>query len=144
MKFDEMGIPPGFKPLLRPSPFLNEAGPFYVRQEENGLIIGLRILEKHTNSRGIAHGGLLLTLADIALGRNIAFLADPPLSLMTASLSADFAASAKLGDWVEARVDVQKIGRRLAFANVYLWVGSERIMRASGLFSAAPLDAAPR
>ena len=31
-------------------------------------MIGLRILPKHANARGTAHGGLLMTLLDIALG----------------------------------------------------------------------------
>jgi len=36
---------------------------------------------------------------------------------------------------VEVRVDVQKVGKRLAFANCQLWVGEKRILRASGVFS---------
>jgi len=42
--------------------------------------------------------------------------------------------SAKLGDWLEARTDIQKLGGRLAFANAYLSVGDERIVRASAVF----------
>ena len=65
----EPNPPPGFEPLFRTSPFLDTVGPlFYRRDPERGLVIGLRIAEKHANARGIAHGGLLLTLADIALG----------------------------------------------------------------------------
>jgi len=91
--------------------------------------------EKHANARGVAHGGLLMTLADIALGYNTAYQEDPPASLVTASLTADFAGTAKLGDWIEAHVDVQKSGRRLAFANAYLTVDGERILRASAVFA---------
>lgn len=36
---------------------------------------------------------------------------------------------------MEARVDIQKIGKRLAFANCHLWVGERRILRASGIFA---------
>ena len=75
-----------------------------------------------------------MTLADIALGYNLAYAEDPPASLTTANLSADFAGSAKLGDWLEAQVDIQKLGGRLAFANAYLTVGDERIVRASAVF----------
>jgi len=49
-------------------------------------------------------------------------------------LRADIAGSAKLGDWIEARVDIQKIGRTLAFANAYLYVDEARIARVSGVF----------
>lgn len=97
-------------------------------------MLGVRIAEKHCNARGTAHGGLLMTLADIALGHNLAYSEDPPASLTTVNLSADFAGSAKLGDWLEARVDVQRLGGRLAFANAYLSVGEERIVRASAVF----------
>ncbi len=84
--------PPGFEPLFRTSPFLETVGPlFYRRDPERGLVIGLRIAEKHANARGIAHGGLLVTLADIALGYQTAFGQDPPAGLITANLTADFA-----------------------------------------------------
>jgi acyl-coenzyme A thioesterase PaaI-like protein len=87
------------------------------------------------NARGFVHGGLLMTLADIALGDSLAYREDPPASFVTANLSADFAGSAKLGDWVEAYVDIQKSGSRLAFANAYLLVDGERILRASAVFA---------
>jgi uncharacterized protein (TIGR00369 family) len=127
--------PPGFEPLFRTSPFLETLGPFFYRRTEGGFVIGLRVAEKHANARGTAHGGLLLTLADIALGYTAAFSADPALSLTTANLSADFAGHARIGDWIEARVDIQKIGNRLVFANAYLTVDEERIVRASAVFA---------
>src|SRR5712692_9344429 len=115
-------VPPGFTPLFRTSLFLDAVGPFYQRREGDGLVIGVRIAPHHTNTRGRAHGGLLVTMADIALGYNTAFLggekspgATPTSLLTTVHLSIDFAGSARLGDWVEARVDIQKVGHRLAF-----------------------------
>ncbi|HJT05638.1 MAG TPA: PaaI family thioesterase [Stellaceae bacterium] len=135
-------VPDGFAPLFRTSPFLDAVGPFYCRRDGERLIIGLRILAKHTNARGVAHGGLLMTLADIALGYNTAYREEPPGSWVTANLSGDFAGAAKLGDWVAAHVDVQKSGKRLAFANAYLMVDDERILRASAVFvrSAKPTE----
>jgi uncharacterized protein (TIGR00369 family) len=135
-------IPPGFEPLFRTSPFLDALGPFFYRRTGDGFVVGLRVADKHANARGSAHGGLLLTLADIALGYTAAFSEDPPLSLTTANISADFAGHARVGDWLEAHVDVQKIGQRLVFANAYLVVGGERIVRASAVFSrgSAPLS----
>lgn len=135
-------IPEGFAPLFRTSPFLDAVGPFYYRRDGERLIIGLRILEKHANARGVAHGGLLMTLADIALGYSTSYQEDPPASLVTASLTADFAGAAKLGDWIEAHVDVQKSGKRLAFANAYLIVNGERILRASAVFARSAAKAA--
>jgi uncharacterized protein (TIGR00369 family) len=128
-------IPAGFEPLFRTSPFLDLLGPFFYRRSEKTFIVGLRVTSQHANARGTAHGGLLLTLADIALGYVPSFSQSPPLSLTTANLSADFAGHAKVGDWLEAHVDIQKIGSRLVFANAYLLVGAERIARVSAVFA---------
>jgi acyl-coenzyme A thioesterase 13 len=128
-------IPVGFEPLFRTSPFLDMLGPFFYRRTECGLVIGLSVADKHANARGGTHGGLLLTLADVALGYTAAYSEDPPLMLTTVHISADFAGHARVDDWVEAHVDVQKIGRRLVFANGYLKVGVERIARVSALFA---------
>lgn len=127
-------IKEGFTPLFRTSPFLDLLGPFYQKRTPEGLAIGLRVDEKHCNARGTAHGGLMATLADIALGYNAAFTQDPPLNLVTTSMSTDFAGVAKRGDWLEASVDIQKAGSRLVFANAYLSVNGERIVRSSASF----------
>ena len=44
------------------------------------------------------------------------------------------AGAAAIGDWLEVRVDIQKRGARLAFANCYVSKGDERIARASAVF----------
>ena len=129
--------PEGFEPIFRTSAFLDLIGPFYHRGLGHDLVVGLRIEPKHANARGFAHGGVLMTMADIALGYAASTTQEPPLRAVTASLTTDFAGSAQVGDWVEARVDVQKIGGRLVFANAYLTVGTERIVRASAVFARA-------
>jgi len=130
-------IPRGFEELRRAnSRFLSSLGPLYAKAEGSGVVIGLRIEERHLNTRGVAHGGMLVTLADSALGIVIAMLRTPPHPMVTVNLTADFADVAREGDWVEARVDLQKMGKRLAFATCHLWVGDRRILRASGVFAA--------
>jgi uncharacterized protein (TIGR00369 family) len=138
-------IPPGFKSFQRGnSPFLSLLGPLYVRSEGSGVVIGLRIEERHLNTQKVAHGGMLVTLADSALGIVVAMSRSPPQLMVTVNLSADFADVAREGDWVEARVEVQKMGRRLAFASCHLWVGERRILRASGIFAQVPPAAAQK
>lgn len=128
------GAPQGFAPLFRSSPVIDLIGPVYSKGEGAELVLGLRTEAKHCNMRGSIHGGILATLADVALGYAIAFSTKPPTSLITASLSLDFAGTANIGDWLEARVDVQKKGSRLAFANCYISAGEQRIVRASAVF----------
>jgi uncharacterized protein (TIGR00369 family) len=130
-------IPDGFKPLFRSSPVLDMVGPLYSRGEGAGLVIGLLAEAKHCNARGTVHGGILATLADVALGYAMAFASDPPTSLTTANLTLDFAGAAQAGDWLEVQVDIQKRGSRLAFANCYINSGEQRIVRASAVFLVA-------
>ena len=140
-----MNVPQGFKPLFRTSPVLDLIGPIYSRGEGKDLVLGLRAEAKHCNTRGTVHGGMLATLADVALGYTMAFASDPPAGLVTANLSLDFAGTAHAGDWLEARVDIQKQGSRLSFGNCYVFVGEQRIVRASAVFLAAgELDAKAR
>lgn len=143
-------VPEGFVRVrrLRPNPFNEMVGPFYERRRGTEVSLGLRIEERHTNSRGICRGGLLATLADLALGysalaagRTAGGPGGDKQSFVTVNLSLDFAGSAKTGDWVESEVQVHKTGARLAFANGYLVVDGARIVRASAIFA---LSASPK
>jgi uncharacterized protein (TIGR00369 family) len=129
-----MNVPTDFRPLFRTSPVLDLIGPLYGKGEGVDLVIGLRVAEKHCNARGTIHGGILATLADVALGYTMAFATTPPTALITANLTLDFAGTAKIGDWLETHVDVQRQGSRLSFANCYISVGGDRIVRASAVF----------
>jgi acyl-coenzyme A thioesterase 13 len=130
-------VPEGYQPLFRTSPYVELIGPLYSRGEGAALQIGLRAERKHCNQRGTVHGGILATLADIALGYAMAFATTPPSNLVTANLSLDFAGAAREGDWLETRVDIQKQGSRLAFGNCYITRDGERIVRASAVFLVA-------
>lgn len=135
-------IPEGYGPWPRNSNFLQMVGPVYFRAESDGFVFGLRIDDRHANSRGIAHGGLLTTVADLALGHNCGRLVGPNQTLFTTSITIDFVASASIGDWLTAHTDVQQTGKRLGFANCYLMVADKRIARASGIFSVIERKAA--
>ena len=51
-------IPQGFEELRRAnSRFLSSLGPLYSKAEGSGVVIGLRLEERHLNTRGVAHGG---------------------------------------------------------------------------------------
>ena len=133
-------IPDAFRRIERLSPFNALVGPLYERRDGENVSIGLVIEKKHTNSRGICHGGVLATLADLALG--YAMLAKSgdggdkrQGSFLTAHLAVDYAGAAKVGDWIESQVEIQRVGARLAFANCYLVANDKPIVRASAIFA---------
>lgn len=110
-------------------------GELYCRQGEGEIVFAMRIEDKHTNMRGIAHGGMLASLADSSLGLGLTLYCEGRQSFVTVNLSTDFIDAARPGDWVEAHVEVQKLGKRMAFANCFLQIGTRRILRASGVFA---------
>lgn len=109
-------------------------GPLYTRGKGKDLVLGLRAEKKHCNMRGTVHGGILATLADITIGYSLAFSTEPPTAVVTANLALDFLSSAQHGDWLEASVEFNKLGGRVAFGNCYITRGAERIARASAVF----------
>ena len=128
---------PGFTVHGRTSPFLDVIGPLWSRRTDAGLEFALAIDDRHLNGRGFAHGGVLAGLADVALGYASSDSRDPPARLITASLTIDFVGTAASGETVVTRTDVQHLGRRLGFANCYLYSGEKRIVRASAVFANA-------
>ncbi|HEX3141549.1 MAG TPA: PaaI family thioesterase [Rhizobacter sp.] len=136
-------VPQGFEPLVPGGVWLSHAGPLYQRAAPGGgVVIGLRLAQQHTNMRGIAHGGMLVTLADSALGRNMHMTRQPPAPMVSVNLSTDFLGAAKVGDWLEAHVQVRKHGARLSFAECELRVGDKVVVRCSGVFAVVePLTA---
>jgi uncharacterized protein (TIGR00369 family) len=132
------GIPEGFHRVQRPqpNPFNELVGPFYVRRDGREVSLGIRVEERHTNSRGICHGGFLATMADLALGYACAAIGGHS-SFVTISLTLDYAGSARPGDWLHSEVEVQKTGSRIAFANCYLVANGVRVVRASAIFAMA-------
>lgn len=127
--------PPGFAAHTRTSPYVDLIGPLWSRRTPDGLEFALTIDDRHVNARGLAHGGVLATLADVALGYATSGSQDPPARLITASLSLDFAGAVSRGETVVAVTDVQHLGRRMAFANCYLHVDERRVVRASAVFA---------
>lgn len=128
-------VPEGWAPLDRSSPFLKHLGPLHVKGTGGAQIIGFRVEERHLNTRGTAHGGLLVTLADSALGILLPLCEERPLPVVTVSLSVDFTSKARLGDWIEAHVEIEKSGERLGFASCRLVVDGRLVLRASGVFA---------
>lgn len=132
-----MEVPEGFVPYHEQGPFLQHVGPVHVREDGRGLAFGLRADERHANHRGSVQGGMLATLVDFALGRAIEADAEDDRDRATVSLTVDFLQPAQVGDWIEARARVDRVGRTLAFADCSLTVEGTEIVRARAVWIAA-------
>jgi acyl-coenzyme A thioesterase 13 len=133
-------VPENFRRIENLSPFNALVGPLYEKRDGDSVSIALRIEQKHTNSRGICHGGVLATLADLSLGYAMLAKSGDRGSFLTAHLAVDYAGSARIGDWIESKVEIQRVGSRMAFANCYLMSGGKPIVRASAIFARGGKD----
>ena len=133
---DTADIPAGFEPVQRiqPHSFGGLVGPFYARRADGELSLGLRIEERHLNSRGTCHGGLLATMADIALGYACAEANREGKNFVTIDLSVEYLAAARAGDWLHSEVRVLNADTRTASATGHLCVGEVQIARISANF----------
>jgi len=133
---DVAEVPPGFSPLQVGGAYFQQLGPVYARRADaGGVVIALRVADRHLNIQGITHGGMLVTLADGALGINIAMARERRSAQVTVSLSADFLSGGRLGDWLEAHTTITRMGQRMAYANCDLRVGTRHVLRSSGVFA---------
>jgi uncharacterized protein (TIGR00369 family) len=127
-------IPEGFERHFRRSPLTDPWEPIYSKQTAEAVIMGLRLDTPHTNSRGLAHGGLMTALTDNAMGLSCARKLGGGARLVTVSLSIDFIAPAQVGQWLAIETDVIKVGGTLCFAQCFVTADGANCARASGTF----------
>lgn len=127
--------PPGFAPAGFSPGFLDRGGPYWLKRGPEGDVVGLRIDSGHMNYQDMAHGGVITTLADVALSWRIHASATPPLPVATATLTVNFLGAARLGDWLEAEARIDRLGGRLAHTSGLIRCGETTIATMTGVFS---------
>jgi uncharacterized protein (TIGR00369 family) len=134
-----MTTPAAFVPYTRTSGYLDLVGPLYQHRDDPSLV-GLQTDERHTNSRGAIHAGVLVAIADTVMGHSAERAAATGARLVTVSLTTDFTDAARGGDWIQAQATVRRCGRRLAFTSCSFHVADRLILTASGVFAVTGAD----
>lgn len=133
-------VPSGYRLLeVDTGPFFARLGPVYCREDvradgSTGLLLGLRVSPEHLNQGGLVHGGMLITLADVACGMNLRRASATYEYAITASMTVDFLGAPQVGTWLAARVEIDRLGRRLAFCTCFLQAEGKLVLRASAVF----------
>jgi len=86
---------------------------------------------RHINVGGVCHGGLLLSLADVAMGAST-FAAGDGHPCATIQLDGHFLAAAKEGQRLLAVATQLRRVRELSFMACAIWAEGRHVMRASG------------
>jgi uncharacterized protein (TIGR00369 family) len=124
--------PEGFVLSSTRGPYTTHNGPFYHKVTEDDFRHGVRVRERHCNSRGITHGGMLMAFTDGLLGT--AVFRETRTVALTIRMTSDFLSSARPGDWLEGTAWVVKATRSVCFCEAELYVGSRTVLKANGVF----------
>ncbi|MFT3666969.1 PaaI family thioesterase [Piscinibacter sp.] len=132
-----IALPAGWAPVPLDEGYLNLVGPLYAQRAGDGSYrIAFRAGEAHLNRYGVVHGGMLATLADVAIGMNLARVTEAVETTLTLNLALDFIDASGSGDWIEARVSLIKRAGRVRFGDCELCVGERVIARGHATFYA--------
>ena len=115
--------------------FNTHVGTLYCKRGTKGtrdeFVMGFRVHPHMCNPAGGLHGGMMMTVSDLVGTMGGGTLVGLRKFLPTVSMTFDFVAPARVGDWVEGRAEVVRQTRSLLFTNIYLTVGDEKFLRAS-------------
>ncbi len=126
--------PEGYVSLDWSRGFGRQIGPLYHKTNATGRAIGFRVEDHHTNGMANAHGGMLMTLADVAWGNVVSF--ERSTFWVTVRLTCDFLSSAKLGDWVEGTGELISEDDDVYIVRGRVWAGERTLITGTGLFKA--------
>lgn len=130
-------FPDAFEVSDPSDPHETVAGLFY--QRKGGPISEVFLLaeRKHCNSGGVVHGGLLMTMADLALCAACRDGLEGERAI-TVSLNAEFLAAAVEGDFIEAKAELTRRGKSMAFARCLITSGDRQVLSASAVTKRVP------
>ena len=123
----------GWTPRTLPG-FAGLVGPLWTRREGDGWAYAILVEDRHSNPAGLAHGGLVSTLADHALSV-VAWEANARRPCITVALDVRFLAPARPGDLVVARGRVVRQTGSLAFLEGRVSVGDVDVATATAIMS---------
>ena len=124
--------PPGYVALDWRRGFVRQIGPLYRRVNAAGVTMGFRVEEHHTNGMTNAHGGMLMSFADMAWGNLVSV--ETSSYWVTVRLNCDFLAGARLGDWVEGAGELLSRQDDLFVVRGKIWAGERVLITGAGVF----------
>jgi uncharacterized protein (TIGR00369 family) len=127
-------VPAGFELLPTGLGFTDTLQPIYRRVQESIVSIGLVVGDQHRNTMGICHGGVIMTMADIAAANGINVARGTQGGTPTINLSLDFIAAGKLGQWLQADVTLVNLKRRFGFCSGVVTNSAGTVARFNGTF----------
>jgi uncharacterized protein (TIGR00369 family) len=116
--------------IIQQKGFGELAGPIWRNGDAR---FGIVVEAKHLNFAAIVHGGMLMTLADQAMGMT-ALRATGNKPHATIELNMQFVGGVRLGEFVEAQCEIVRLTRAIIFMQCKLVVGTRAVANATGIW----------
>jgi acyl-coenzyme A thioesterase PaaI-like protein len=113
--------------------FLGLVGPTWRRLRDDRLEFAFRAEPKHANLRNVVQGGMLMTFADRALGRN-SWRAAGEKPVATVEFNMQFVTAGKIGEVFEIRPEVVRKTSSLVFLRGDIVCGTRTVATATGIW----------
>ena len=133
-------FPEGFRLRSASSGFSYHNGPIYHGADGKIYERGIIVEKKHCNAAGVAHGGMLMALADSAMG-GAAYLVGEGAPTLTLQMHAQFLKTIQEGWWLEARAETEHSTPGMIFCKASLYAKEspqaqkeQTVLRAGGVF----------
>lgn len=128
-----MTPPAGYTKAELVDPFEIHVGPVFERVDNGARRFLLIVDERHVNGRGVVHGGMLMTFADLALGAAV-WDATDRAPVVTIGMQSQFLKSARAGDRIEVVPELVRRTHSLVFMRGDFTVRGEVIYSASSVW----------
>ena len=128
-----VGVPEGFQPFTLDDGFVGHVGPLYWRIDGEVGALGCVVQDHHMNPAGICHGGMMMTVMDMAVGFNVQLAAKTEAFSPTIQMSYDFLKPALKDQWLVSEIDFRHTTRRLGFASGLMLGPDGPVLRCNGL-----------
>ncbi len=127
------GVPDGFVDFEISEGFAKHIGPLYWKPTKNSAELGFRVLEHHLNPGKICHGGIMMTVGDMAAGFSVGWKIELLSFMPSINNNYDFIGAGSLGEWLQTETEVIQTTKRMGFARGVLKGPKGVVMRYNGI-----------
>jgi uncharacterized protein (TIGR00369 family) len=121
--------------LVADAPFYRWSGMAIADAEDGSVTLALELADHHLNIQGLAHGGVIATLADAAMGLSLRSALEPGRRHVSVEISVHYLRAVTRGR-VRATGRAVRIGREIAYAQADVLDSNDRLLaRADGTYS---------
>jgi len=135
-----MSAQTGFAEIRLVDPFEIHVGPILGAGPKGARRYAFRAQAHHCNGRGVVHGGMLSTFADLAFGQAI-WAATDNASCVTLNMQLQFLKPANRDDLIEVVPQLVRRTRALVFVRGDFTVGNDAVAAAQSVWKLLGADA---